>query len=485
MEENVLTEQGLLKEKVTSLVIAKNATKLKALLETTPEIDIAEVLEEIDSLPVIWYVMRVADNEYASNLFSELNVDYQEKLINSFTDKELVEILENSFADDIVDSMEDFPANVTTRILKVAPADLRKDINLLLNYKENTAGSIMTTEYVEMLDSTSVKEAISSLRKNGKEAVTIYTLFIRDTKRTLVGTVDLDDLLFAKEEQTLSEIMNIDFVTCNVNDDQEQVANDFKRYDLNAMAVINKENKIVGVITADDVMDIIVEEAQEDIAKLNQVTPIEEPYLKTPVWKLVLKCAPWIIALMVLQVFSSLILSRFEGAIASFALLSVFTPLIMDAGGNSGGQTTTIMVRSIALEEFDKGDLKHVVWKELRVSLVIAGIIGLFAFGWLMFEMGVGIVRVDPPKSWPEGVPFDKVQAMLTVSALVGCTLFVTMIVSRLIGCLLPFLAKKLKRDPAVMCSPLTTTIVDICSLLTYFLLWTLVFSKILGVVVG
>ena len=278
----------------------------------------------------------------------------------------------------------------------------------------------------------------------------------------------------------MDDIMNRDFVTCHVNDDQEEIANMFKRYDLNAMAVVNKENKIIGIITIDDVVDIIVEEATEDISMLNQVTPVEDEYLKTPIYKLVLKCVPWIVVLMILQVFSTLILSRFETAIATFSILSVFTPLIMDAGGNSGNQTTTIIVRSLALDEFDRGDAKKVIWKEFRVALVIASIIATFTFGWLMFEMGVGIVSLDTVM---EKYTFlNKGTTMLIVASLVTGTLFVTIMVSRLIGCLLPFFAKLIKKDPAVMCGPLTTTIVDIVSLLTYFLLWTLVFAPILGI---
>lgn len=472
-EEITLTEQ------ITSLIQQKKKKELRELCEETPYYDVAEVLDEFEDVTMILFVFRVIDNDYASDVFSELSSDTQERIVNAFTDKELIGLLENSYADDIVDALDDFPANLVSRILKVAPADLRKDINYLLNFKENTAGSVMTTEYIEMRDTLTVQEAIKSLRANGRDAVTIYTIFVKDKKRTLVGTVDLDDLLFAKEDEMLNDIMNVDFVTCNVNDDQEQVANDFKRYDLNAMAVVNSENKLVGVITIDDVVDIIVEEASEDVAKLNQVTPIDEPYLKTPIWKLVLKCAPWIIALMVLQIFSTLIFSRFESAIASFAILSFFTPLIMDAGGNSGGQTTTIMVRAIALDEFGKGDTKKVIWKEFRVALCIAGIIAVFAFCWIMFEMAIGIVDMTETMTHV-GEGLEKWQVMMIVSSLVGSTLFVTMLISRLVGSLLPFLAKKLKRDPAVMCSPLTTTVVDICSLLTYFLLWTYVFSPLL-----
>jgi len=466
MEEEV---EIALKDKLLDAIGRRSSKDLKEIYETVPNIDIAEALEEIGEIASILYVLRVGENEYSAEIFTELSPELQEKIINAFSDKELIDLINNSFADDIVDALEELPANVVNRVLKVCPKDMRKDVNILLNYKEDTAGSVMTTEYLDVLDTLTVKEAINTIRAKGKEAETIYTVFVRDAKRTLVGIVDLDDLIFAKEDELISEIMNKDFVTCKVNDDQEEVANMFKRYDLNAMAVVNLENKIVGIITIDDVVDIIVEEANEDIAHMNAVTDMSDPYLKTPIFKLVLKCVPWIIALMVLQIFSTMILSSFESEIMKFGILAVFTPLIMDAGGNSGGQTTTIIVRSLSLNEFDKKDYGKVIWKELRVAAIIGLIVAIFSFGWLMFEMSVGIVDTS---SILERFS-NKTNGMLVVSGLVSITLFVTMIISRLVGCSLPFLAKLMKLDPAVMCGPITTTIVDIVSLITYFLIWT------------
>ena len=472
-----------LTERVLSAIKSRKANDLKEIFETVPNIDIAESLEEVDDAAIFLYIFRNVSSEYTGDFFTELTTDQQELIINAFTDKQLIDLLENSFADDIVDTLEEMPANVVNRVLKACPADLRKDVNNLLNYKEFTAGSVMTTEYLDMKDNLTVKEALKIIRKRGKDAETVYTIFVRDAKRNLEGTIDLDDLIFADDDEKLEDIMNRDFVTCNVNDDQEEVANMFKRYDLNAMAVVNNENKIIGIITIDDVVDIIVEEATEDIAHLNQISTMDEPYLKTPVFKLVLKCAPWIIALMILQVFSTLILSTFEGAIASFALLSVFTPLIMDAGGNAGGQTTTMIVRSISLDEFDRGDFKRVIWKELRVALCIASVIGLFVFGWIMFEMAVGIVDMSSSMASlaEKGISVPRGLVMVIIAGLVASTLFVTMIASRLVACMLPFLAKKLKLDPAVMCGPVTTTLVDVISLLAYFFMWTFLFGPLLG----
>ena len=477
--------EELLTDRILAAVKNRNAKELKEIFEVTPNIDIAEALDEVEDAAVFLYIFRTVNSEYTSDFFTELTNEQQEMIINAFTDKQLIELLDNSFADDIVDTLEEMPANVVSRVLKACPADLRKDVNNLLNYKENTAGSVMTTEYLDMKDTLTVKEALKIIRQRGKDAETVYTVFVRDAKRNLKGTINLDDLIFAKDDEVLSDVMDRDFVTCNVNDDQEEVANMFKRYDLNAMAVVNNENKIIGIITIDDVVDIIVEEATEDIAHLNQISNMDEPYLKTPVYKLVLKCVPWIIILIILQMFSTLIISRFEGAIASLTLLSFFMSLVTDAGGNAGGQTTTLIVRSISLDEFEKGDFKRVLWKELRVALCIAGIVGAFAFAWILFETSVGIANVaesiNGVKETHPDWNMSEMSVKLVVSGLIASTLFVAMIVSRMVACMLPFLAKKIKLDPAVVCGPFTTTLVDVITLLTYFLLWTFLFGPMLG----
>ena len=473
MEEIEIEE---LKEQLLTAIEKRDRKTVIEIFDTIPNIDIAEAIEDVDDVKILLYIFKVVNNEYAAEFFAELSSDQQELIINAFSDKELVDLINESYADDITDAIQQLPANIVNRVLKVCPKEMRNDVNKLLNYKEDTAGSVMTTEYIEMKEDTSVKDAIKLIREKGRDAETVYTIFVRDSKRTLTGTVDLDDLIFAKEDEILSDIMNKDFVSCNVNDDQEDVAKMFKRYDLTAMAVTNDENKIVGIITIDDIVDIIEEETSEDIAHMAAISDMADPYLKTPVHRLVLKCVPWIIALMVLQVFSTLILSGFEAEIGKFAILAVFTPLIMDAGGNSGGQTTTMIVRSLSLDEFDRKDYWKVAWKELRVAAVIGAIVAAFAFGWLMFEMSVGIVDIASLK---QSSSIGVIQGELLIAALVGSTLFVTMIISRMVGCSLPFLAKLIKLDPAVVCGPFTTTIVDIVSLITYFLIWTQVLNPL------
>ena len=477
--ENLEEIREDLKERILTAVEKRDSKEIAEIFETIPNIDIAEAIEDEDDVKVLLYIFRVVNNEYAADFFSELTSDQQELIINAFSDKELVALLNELYADDITDTLQQLPANIVNRVLKACPKDMRNDVNRLLNYKDHTAGSIMTTEYIEMKESVIVKDAIATIREKGRDAETVYTIFVRDNRRTLTGTVDLDDLIFAKEDEILSDIMNKDFVCCNVNDDQEDVAKMFKRYDLTAIAVVNDENKIVGIITIDDIVDIIEEETSEDIARLANITDMADPYLKTPTFKLVLKCVPWILVLMILQVFSTMILSGFEGEITKFAILAVFTPLIMDAGGNSGGQTTTMIVRSLSLDEFSLRDYGRVMFKEMRVAAIIGSIVAIFAFGWLMFEMSIGIVKVDSIRTEIAGTTLTLVQGELLIAALVGGTLFVTMIISRLVGCSLPFLAKLIKLDPAVMCGPITTTVVDIVSLITYFLIWTQILNPV------
>lgn len=454
----------------------RDVKAMRDLFVKVPTVDLAIFADNVDDPKKLTFIFKTVKSELTADFFTELNDDTQEALLNVFTDSEIVELLNKSYTDDIVDVLEEMPANLVSRVLKACPKERREAVNKLLNFKEDTAASVMTTEYIELNSDITAGEAIKTIRERGKQAETVYTVFLRDDKRNLVGTCDLDDLIFADPNKKLDEIKNQEFIFVKLDTDQEEVARLFKKYDLNALAVVNNENKLIGIITFDDIMDVIEEEASEDIARLNKVADMETPYLETPIRKLVIKCVPWILVLMILQLFSTMILSSFQAVIAQVAVLSVFTPLLMDAGGNSGGQTTTIIVRSLALGEFKKHDVKKVIWKEFRVAACISAIVAIFAFGWIMFEIAVGIVKFEQvlgQKPWGWG-------GKTLIATLVASTLFITMIVSRMVGCLLPFLAKLLKQDPAVLCGPITTTIVDIVTLLTYFLLWSYVFMPIL-----
>lgn len=468
------------KKLILDAIQNKKPSLLKELFETIPTIDIAEAMDDIEDVAQLMYVFRVVSSEYTGDLFAELSSEQQEKIISSFSDKELIKLLENSFADDIVDSMEDLPANLINRILKVAPKDLRKDINQLLNYKENTAGSLMTTEFIEMRDSTNVKDAISTIRDIGKDAETIYTIFVKDNKRTLVGTVDLDDLIFAKDDEKLLDIMNRDFVTCNVNDDQEEVANMFKRYDLTAMAVVNNDKKIIGIITIDDVVDVIEQEASEDIAALSHVAPLEDTYLDTPILKMAKKCIPWIVVLIILGTFTTMVLDRIEKAHVFTVLAPVliaFVPTLMDTGGNSGGQTIALMIRGLSTQEFTPKDFIKVIKKEILSALIIASCISVFAFIWFVIEQYTGIVTNDAMKLADGSFPTiwngncwtgEFAHNALKVSLTVSLSLFVASFLSKIVAVCLPIGVAALKKDPAVIAQPLLTTIVDVVSLIAY-----------------
>ncbi len=479
MEEIVIE---VIKNELENALLNKDALKLNNIFEKYPTIDIAQVvnMENYDITKLV-YIFKVCESSYSADLFKELNNDIQKQLIDSFADKDIVELLSHTFADDLTDYLQEMPANVVSRILQIAPKELRENINRLLNYKENTAGSIMTTEYLLFNQDISLKEAIKTIQEKGKDAVTIYTIFIRDDQRNLVGTIDLDDLIFNKEDCKLKDIMNLDFQTADVNQDQEEVANIFKRYDLNAIAVLNNDKKICGVITSDDIMDVISKEAAEDITNISNVSSMSKSYLETPIMKLVLKCLPWIVALMILQIFSSMILSSFQSEINKFAILSVFSPMILDAAGNSGGQTTGLMIRSLSLDEIHKGDWKKVFFKEFRVGLILALIVGVFGFLWCLFELSVGIVSCHI-EDYPAITVNDDLTLHLLVSLLVSLSLFVSILLAKIFGVFLCFIASKLKRDPAVMAQPLVTTLTDVVSLLTYFAIWVFLFEHFLGI---
>ena len=459
----------------------KKVAVLKELFETVPTIDIAEAMDDIDDVSLLIYPFRVISTEYTSELFAELSSEQQEKIINAFSDKDLLKLLEESYADDIVDTLQELPANIVSRILRVAPSDLRKDINVLLNYAENTAGSIMTTEFIEMKNTTTVKEAINQIREKGKDAETVYTIFVRDAKRTFVGTVNLDDLIFAKDNETLDDIMDRDFVSCHVNDDQEDVANKFKRYDLTAMAVLNKENKIIGIITIDDVVDIIVEEANEDVAALSHVAPLEDSYLDTPAWKMAVKCIPWIVILIILGTFTTMALDRIEKSaiFTAIPVLISFVPTLMDTGGNTGGQTIALMIRGLGTKEFSPRDFWRILGKEALTALIVSAAIATFGFIWFSIEQYTGIVTNENlfvngaaatiwnGHCWTE----EFAKSTFVISGIVATTLFCGSFLAKSVAVMLPLGVAAIKKDPAIVAQPILTTIVDVVSLIAYLLI--------------
>ncbi|MBO4736830.1 MAG: magnesium transporter, partial [Bacilli bacterium] len=370
----------------------------------------------------------------------------------------------------------------------------------LLKYEDDTAGAIMTTEYLECKDTATVKETIELVRTKGKDAETVYTIFVKNKARKFVGTVDLDDLIWSKEDQTLAEIMNKDAPYCHVNTDKEEVANMFRKYDLNAMAVLNKDDCLIGIVTVDDAVDVMDEEATEDLEKMNAITALEDSYLETHPVLMMKKCVPWIIVLLILGTLSSMILSIFQDRLAVLPVLAAFIPVLMDTGGNAGGQTIALMIRGLALKEFEPKEAWKILGREIRSALLISLAIASFAFLWFTMEQYTGIVHntlADMAWCADNGVEYTaehwgtlwngNVWSMgyflnvIKISAIVAGTLFVTTIASKIVAVLLPLGAAALKKDPAIVSQPLLTTIIDGTSLLIYFGVAELLVLQFLG----
>ena len=472
-------------EQIEQLIDSKNVKELRHIFEVVPEIDIAEACADLEDPKKIVFILKTVKSEYTAEFFTDLPAEVKEELIAALSDDQLAEILESQFTDDIVDDLEELPANVVTRVLRNVPKEKRANINRLLNYKEDTAGSIMTTEFVVLLDDVTCDEAIKLIRKTGKNKETVYTVFVMDRKRNLVGTVDLDDLIFADGETLIADIMNKDFQTVNVNDDQEEVANVVKRYDLNAVAVLNNDGRLVGIVTVDDVMDVIEQEQTEDISNLQMVTPLEDSYLETSTFSMVKKCVPWIVVLLILGTFSSMVLSRFESSLTLVPILAAFIPVLMDTGGNAGGQTIALMIRGLALQEFTPRDFFKIIRKEALSAAIIAVCIACFGFIWFSIEQFFGIVKNSnlgfEASIWTGSITWKFATEVFKTSALVAGTLGIAIFLSKMVAVLLPMGAAAIKKDPAIVSQPLLTTIVDVSSLLIYFGLAAILFPVILG----
>lgn len=475
-EEEKLNEQIVKKtidsEELEEIIKSKDKKKLRDLFLTIPAIDLAEAANDIPDEDLI-YIFRTVESAYTADFFAELSGDAKESLIKAMTDKELVSVINGQSADDVTDAVVDLPANLASRVMRAADPDMRKDINTLLNYKEDTAGALMTTEYLEFLGDTTVEDAIEAIRAKGKDAETIYTIFVKDKQRHFLGTVDLDDLIFASKEQKLSDIMNKDVVSCLTSTDQEEVGQMFARYDLNAMAVLNEDKRLVGVITIDDAVDVLTEESNEDVARLTNMEPTEVPYMELNTWENAKRCIPWIIILLVLGTFGSMILSFFQDKLETLAILAAFIPTLLDTGGNSGGQTTGLMVRSLALKEFGPKQMLKVLWRELKAGIVVGAIVACFAFAWFTMEQYTGIVsngEFDGVNIWAGNCwNMAFFEATMKISALVSLTAFLAITLAKVIGALLPLTTAAIKKDPALVSQPLLTTIMDIVTLIVYF----------------
>lgn len=469
-------------ETLQKAIESKDKATLLEAFKTTPAIDLAELGNELSPEQSI-YLFRAIGPALSADFFTELSQESKEKLIQAMTDKDLVELINSQPADEVTDAIEELPANLASRVMKAADPELRKDLNTLLNYKEDTAGSIMTTEYLEFREDVLVKDAIAEIRKRGRDAETVYTIFVRDQSRRFLGTVDLDDLIFAEPDTPLSGIMNRDVVYCKTSDDQEEVSQMFRRYDLNALAVLNEDNRLVGVITIDDAVDVMAEEGSEDFARMTNMEPSEKPYMSLSTWDNAKRCIPWIVVLLVLGTFTSIIISFFQDKLASLAILAAFIPTLLDTGGNSGGQTTGLMVRGLALKEFGPKQAGKVLFKELKSGLVVGLVVAAFAFCWFMMEQYTGIVvnsdfagtNIWNGNCWT----LEFFDASAKIAALVALSAFIAITLAKIVGSLLPLGAYALHLDPALLAQPLLTTVMDIVSLLVYFSVAMLFFPQL------
>ena len=438
---------------LVKLLTEKKYRSLRDLLETMNGADIAAVLNDLDEnyLPPLF---RLLPKELAADTFVEMEPEAQELLIRGFSDSELKEVLDELYVDDAVDIVEEMPANVVKRILKQADPEMRKMINEILKYPDDSAGSIMTTEYVSLRPEMTAEEAIKRIRRTGVDKETIYTCYVTEGRR-LIGMVSVKDLLLCGDDDaTIASIMEENVITVTTTEDQEQVAQKFSKYNFLALPVVDNENLLVGIVTFDDAMDVMEDEATEDMEKMAAMLPSEHPYMRSTPLEIFKNRIPWLLLLMVSATLTGLVISRFEGALGVLPCLTAFIPMLMDPGGNSGSQACVSIIRGISLNEIEFGDLLRVVWKECRVAILCGIVLGCACFGKIMLV---------------DHLLLHNTSVTALVALVVCLSMVLTVFLAKLVGCSLPLLAKKLGFDPAVMASPLITTIVDFLSLLVYF----------------
>lgn len=433
-------------EELIELLKTKQYTKLRQYLAELNDADIASLMEELEEEDML-KVFRILPKDLAADVFSYLDVDNQQLIITSLSDKEAANIINNLMADDAVDLLEEMPANVVKKLLANANPDARRDINHLLRYPEDSAGSIMTVEYVDLKENLTVNQAIERIRKVGVDSETIDICYVLDAQRKLIGTVALRYLLLSEGDEIIGDIMHENVIAINTLMDQEEVAKQFKKYDFTTMPVVDNENRLVGIITVDDIVDILEEENTEDMEKMAAIVPSDKPYMKTGVWETFQKRFPWLLLLMVSSAFTQAIITSFESALSVCAVLTAFIPMLMGTGGNAGGQASVTVIRGLSLGEIEYRDVPRIIWKELRVAVICGVCLAAANFAKLML--------------------FDHVGVM--VSLVVSMSLVAVVLLAMFVGCILPIGAKRLGFDPAVMASPFITTIVDALSLLVYF----------------
>ena len=441
MEKKMMDIQALLE-----LLERRDLHALRAALLEENEVDIAEFLEELPQDKIV-VVFRALPKEMAAEVFSNLEPDTQQVIIQSATDQEVSAIVEELYVDDAVDMLEELPANVVKRVLKAARPNTRKLINQFLNYPDNSVGSIMTAEFTDLKQSMTVAQAIAHIRRTGENSESVYTCYVTDAGRRLEGVLTIKELLLAQDEQLIAELMETDVITAETTEDQEEAVARMMRYDFISLPVVDKEGRLVGIVTVDDVMDVMEEEATEDFEKMAAMAPSEKPYLKTGVLSLAKHRILWLLVLMISGMITGGILGQYEAAFAAMPLLVTFIPMLTDTGGNAGSQSSTLVIRGMAVGEIQLKDFAKVFWKELRVSMLVGVVLSAVNF--------VRLIITYPGNQM--------------VALTVALALFVTVLLAKTVGGVLPMVAKLCHADPAIMAAPLITTIVDAISLVVYF----------------
>lgn len=432
-----------------SLIHDKKIATLREIFEEYNHVDMAEMLESL-SIQDTLFIFKIVKKDITAELFSYLPFEQQEKLITGFTGPEITEMLEYLYTDDIADFLEEMPANIVTHVLHSASTERRAEINALLSYEENTAGSIMTTDYVELSINDTVEEAIKKIKKIGVIAETVNYSYVIDQHRVLLGCVSLRELLFAPNKEMIAEIMNADVICVKTQDDQEEVARTIQKYDITAIPVVNDEDRLVGLITVDDVLDVIERETTEDIQKMGAISPLEDSYLHTSILKMAKSRIVWLLVLMVSATFTGIIMLHFETALAANVALAASIPMLMDTGGNAGSQAATMVIRGIAIGELRLRDFFRILFKESAVALICGITLSVVNF--------IRIMLITPQ--------YGALNALI-----VSITIIFAVLIAKIIGGILPLIAVVIKQDPAVMAGPLVTTIVDTITLILYFTL--------------
>ena len=449
-----------------NLVESHSFGELRKVLEDMNPADIAEQMAEIDDDKSLVIVFRLLPKEQASDVFSYLESEDQQRIVGSISDRELASIVNEMFLDDAVDFTEEMPANIVDRVLRVSDPETRKAINQLLKYPESSAGSLMTTELLRLKSEWTVEAAINYVRRSCSELASITYAFVTDESRHLKGVVSMKDVLAAKDGEIIADIMDTDVKYALTTEDQADVADKFKKYDIVSMPVVDGEMRLVGLITIDDVVDVIEEETTEDIYKMAAMAPIEDSYMQTSVFSLAKKRIVWLLILMVSATFTGLIITKFENMLTAVAILTSFIPMLMDTCGNAGSQASVSVIRALVLGEVKFSNILRVIWKEFRVSILVGVAVAAVNYLRIVICYYIGLYSVDPG------------QNIYIIAGVVSTTLVLAVICAKFVGCTLPLLADKLKLDPALMASPMITTIVDAVSLLVYFGIASLILIK-------